>query len=38
MISQNAGTWSNISTDFNNHVKAFKFGLGNIIICDFDPE
>ncbi|KRX01327.1 UBA-like protein [Pseudocohnilembus persalinus] len=38
MISQNAGTWSNIQSEFNNQVKAFKFGLGYIIIVEYDPE
>jgi len=37
MISSNGGSWSNISSTYNNVVKAFKFGKGDLVTCEYDP-
>jgi hypothetical protein len=38
MISSNGGTWSNTNAELNNVVKSFKFGKGDVVICEYDPS
>jgi len=33
MISSNAGSWSHVTEDLNNKVKAFSFNEGDTITC-----
>ena len=36
MISSNGGSWSTTKSTYNNVVKTFKFGKGDIIYCYYD--
>lgn len=38
MISANGGTWSNTNAEFNNKVRAFKFGKGDIVTAVVNVE
>jgi hypothetical protein len=34
MISSNGGSWSSIDPKKNNIVRAFKFGVGDVVECE----
>ena len=38
MVSANGGSWSNISEEKNNKIKAFKFVKGDIIKIDINKK
>jgi hypothetical protein len=38
MLSANGGSWSNISDEKNNKIKAFKFVKGDIIKLELNKK
>ena len=36
LVSANGGSWSNIKAEFNNTIKSFKFGKGDVVRVSVD--